>query len=680
MRKGVFNRTRGGLALTFTLTVISIFVIAQGTLWVGFLVSQKNLYRENLRNKTHEIASLVAEVSARSIRQGRISDLNFYLEKVASGNDVINVKVTDGMGRIVSHASGSVQEANKWTNPFFIHWENTLEVPVLIDGLSDGNVIITYSGKAVNDDMLDLLLIPPMWQILVFVIVVAMIFAFTNSVIGRPIEILKERMTRVTSGDLTVDIPDVGSREISEVADGLRFLVKGMSLNVTRLMHVTKSISEAIVSLKLTFKNTTDRVKNLSLSTNQIAGSMKLADESQGKIKENATNLSGLINDNLSSVLEIKSRETEILGSMERLFSSVDNSYSVVAEMSQTSKVMMQNASKVLGSVENTSASVEEIIASVREVETSARESSRLADDVRNLAARKGVVTVDKAITGMNMISEKVNSAVDIVRRLDKRSKDVQKVLAFIKDITEKTNLLSINASILAEQAGEYGKGFSVVADQMRSLSTRTEEYTREISSIVKMIQSEIGDVVSAIEQGNEIVKEGSSSVYEVGETMSSILDSSNTSANMAKTIERATEAQVLALRHMEKSIIDVNSMALEMNTAMSEMYKSSGFLFDRMGEVRDVAEGTMKGSDDLANGVRFISQNLETSAGGVRGIEEAISLQRHQGGDILKGVESIRNEGVWIISDLEGLSVSIERLKDEFDTLRNEMGSFRIR
>lgn len=675
--KGVAER--GSIAVTFTIIVIAIFLVTQGFLWVMLLMSQRDINSQRLAEKADEIASLVASVSSTSIPEGRMSDLNDYIEKVASSEDVIKVSVLDPGGKVLAHAQGITEPDGFNLKPFYINWSEEIRKPVLMDDQSAAEVVLTISGRSVNDDMRYLL-----WQMLIFMTVITLflpvpIFIFTNRYLGKPIELLKDTMVRVTRGDLTVRIPDVGSKEIGDIAEGLQYLIKGLSSNVLSLKNAARSISSAIVALKSTFKTTADRVKTQSLSTNQIAGTMKLADESQGKIKDNTTRLSGLLNENLSSVLEMKSREEEILGSIKSMFSSIDNSYSVVAEMSQTAKGMMENASRVLGSVENTSASVEEIIASVKEVEGSARESSKLADNVRELAAHRGIVTVEKAISGMGMISDKVSRAVDIVRKLDRRSNDVQKILVFIKDVTEKTNLLSINASILAEQAGEYGKGFTVVADQMRSLSTATGGYTGEISDIVKKIQSEVGEAVNAIEQGNDMVKDGSDIVYEVGETMSSILESSHKSANMTKMIERATEDQVIALRHIENSVIEINRMALESDKAMGEMHKSSGYLFDNFGEVRDVAEMTMKGSGEIYNAVKFISENLERSADGIAGIEDAISVQRHQGKDILGGVESIRNEGVWIINDLEGLSDSIEKLKHEFDGLKDGMDSLRV-
>ena len=106
----------------------------------------------------------------------------------------------------------------------------------------------------------------------------------------------------------------------------------------------------------------------------------------------------------------------------------------------------------------------------------------------------------------MGRISNVVSITVDHVKRLHDSSLDIQRILSVIREITEQTNLLSLNASILAEKAGEHGKGFSVVAEEMRSLSGRTASYTREISGIVKSILGGIEDTVEMINASAKMV------------------------------------------------------------------------------------------------------------------------------------------------------------------------------
>jgi methyl-accepting chemotaxis protein len=118
------------------------------------------------------------------------------------------------------------------------------------------------------------------------------------------------------------------------------------------------------------------------------------------------------------------------------------------------------------------------------------------------------MMSVVNAIEGMENISEEVKKSAEIIQRLGIRSVDIEKILSVIKDVTEQTNLLSLNAAILAAQAGEYGKSFSVVADEIRGLSERTSSSTREIGGIVKTIQQDIKDAVFTIDSAKEKVEE----------------------------------------------------------------------------------------------------------------------------------------------------------------------------
>ena len=633
----------------------------------------------HLVDKMDSISSIVLDVSVDSLKDKDFKQVQIYIDRLVRDKDIISIKVLDKAKHAVAVASVPVDYEEK-SLPFFIPALNTYERPIVDEGEVLGTLTLIYSGKQLNEDLLDLLLLPPIAQSIVFILLVLSIFTFIYRKVGKPILILKEHMSSVASGDLSVKIQDLDSSEINHIAEGLRFLISGMSSNVQRFQQVLVGITDTLNTLNSTFNAATDRVKNQSMSTNLIAGTMKMADKSQGSIKDGTGMLKELIEDNLASVLEIKANEEEMLKTMESLFDVVDSSYAVVEEMTHTSKLVMENSDQVLHSVENTSASVEEIIASVREVDRSARESSQIAENVRQLAAQKGIVTVDRAITGMGKISEKVTFAVSIVKKLDKRSKEAQKILLIINEITEQTNLLSINASILAEQAGEYGKGFTVVAEQMRSLSNKTGGYTQEIAGIIKQIQVDVNDVVHAIQEGNDLVKEGNDSVYEVGDTMSSILELSHSSANMTKMIEKATDDQVLALRHVESSVIDVNTRSLQMSEAMKEMFKSSSYLYERISEVKDVTEITRSGSTELAKGISHIYDNLERSSQSVTDIDSAISTQTEQGQDILAGVEAIRNEGVWIISDLDELANAIEGLGGEFSSLKADISKYRVK
>ncbi len=668
------------IASGFLLIVLIVLMVGQGSLWTWFLLTHKKHNMEVLRDKVSGIAALIAGSSAEAIENYDFGALDRSLEWAIKDSDVISVRVTDSKGNIVREQSSSAETRGKSLNPFFMPWSNKLQAPVKSALAEICAVEVQYSGRRVNETMLGLLTGPPLGQALVFLVMIYFIYVFFQKHVGRPVAALNETINKVTSGDLKADIPEIKAVELDSIAKGLGFLTKGLSSTVSKMHLTADNVAMAIRQLRLTFGNVTAGMQKQAGSIDSISQSLKKANESQKSITEGAGKLSEFSSENVTSLLQMKTIADEIASSTGRLFQAVESSYSVVAEQSQTAKAIAENAERVLSSIEEALASVEEIGASVREVENSAKESTGLAEGVREVAAEKGIMTVSDAIDGMEKISEKVRFSVEIVRRLGARSKDIEKMLSVIKEVTEQTNLLSLNAAILATQAGEYGKGFSVVADEIRALSDRTAASTKEITGIVSTIQAEIADAVVAIESGMHLVDDGSAHVYKAGESMGSILEAAQKSARMARSIEKATEEQAKGLRQVSVSVDDIRKMVLHTTKGTAEQFKSSEYMLEKVGEVKEVAESTKRGTTEQAAGTNVISKNLELASERVNDISRSAQNQQKVNDGIISYIEQIRNIGLSTLRDVEAVSLSLTTLEEEIDRLRKEMDIFRVR
>jgi methyl-accepting chemotaxis protein len=669
---------RSNLAFSLASVVLLIFVVGQGVMWTGFLFFQKSEYHGMLRGLVEETASLTSQFAYHSIREDEMASLKHFIDNVVDSEDILSVKVTDAGGAVLVQSASNVEERTASSNPFYVPWKATVVEPVMHEGKKQGNVEITYSGRRVNAAMLRLLILPSVAQVLVFLFMLWAIYSFVQTRVGRPIAKLRRAIGQMADGDLSVEIPEMQDSELGRITEGLEVLSKRFRSTVVRLNMIASGVAETMARLEEIFRGSSRRLKEQARSTDQIASSLRHADETQGRISQNTELLTGITSENLSSLLEFKASEEEMSMNVATLHEATDNSFSTVVEMSQMSRSMQDSVQRVLGAVENTSASVEEIIASVRDVESSARESSRLAESVRTEAAQQGMVTVDRAIREMQAITERVTYSVEIVTRLGTRSDDVQRILSVIREVTEQTNMLSVNASILAEQAGEFGKGFYVVANQMRALSERTSGYTKEIGGIVSTIRNEIGEAVESIKKGMTMVNSGSEAVYLVGESVSSILESAHQSAHMTKMIERSTQDQVAALNHIESAIIDVNTTALEMSRGMDEMTRSAGYIRDRVGEVKDVADVTRGATAAMRRGTAAVYANIEGSGKQVRSIADSVRQQQNLSKAILSEIESIRSSGSLVKGDMESVSESLAVLKRDFEALRIEMNAFK--
>lgn len=671
-------KKKGTLASRFIFIVLMFMMIGQGILWLWFLYYQKQNALKTQQEKISLVSKFVADSAMHAMDSGVYKELDKSILAVMADKDIISIRVLDGEGKVVTHISSTVENRKDSINPLFVSRKRLHKTVVESEGKPIGGVEVTVSGQRINDGMQELLIVPPALQMLVFVGVAYGIYFFFQLRIGRPISALRQSMERVTAGDLTVKVPEMHDHELGVIAEGMEYLVVRFSTAIKRLNSTSDHVVETIKGLNDTFAASIDLIKKQTSLTEEIVQSLKRANESQREISESSDTLSKFSSDNVSSLLEVRATADEIVNGMNSLLKATEDSYAVVGEIAQTLKVMNGRAQEVLASVENTSASVEEIMASVREVESNAKESSLLAQSVREEAAQRGVNTVAEAVRGMEQISEKVKYSAEILRRLGERSRDVQRILSVIREITEQTNLLSINAAILAEQAGEHGKGFTVVAGEMRALSDRTNDYTKEISSIIMTTLSEIKEAAGSIEENLSMVAQGYEVVYKVGESMSAILEAAHKSALMTKMIERATEDQSKALRHIESAVIDINTMTLDMTNAIEEQHKGSDHLLRRTGEFRETMQNVKTVTEEQAVGTKNISTNLELEKDRVENINAAVFNQQKVYQGIIMSVESIRDAGNRTVKEAEWMSHSLVRLQEEIEMLRKEMESFR--
>src|SRR2546428_244293 len=183
-------------------------------------------------------------------------------------------------------------------------------------------------------------------------------------------------------------------------------------------------------------------------------------------------------------------------------------------EMTPTEQMVSQinavdrNIDYLANFVSETSSSMVEMSASIAQVESNAARSYDLSLAAAE-AAESGMKAVRETITAMEQIRQAVVEANAVVSRLGERSTAIGRILNVIEDVAEQTNLLALNAAILAAQAGEHGKGFSVVASQIREPSERTASSTREITALIKAVQEEVRNALSSMSAGTKLVEDG---------------------------------------------------------------------------------------------------------------------------------------------------------------------------
>ncbi|MDP2833884.1 MAG: methyl-accepting chemotaxis protein [Pseudomonadota bacterium] len=207
--------------------------------------------------------------------------------------------------------------------------------------------------------------------------------------------------------------------------------------------------------------------------------------------------------------------------------------------------------------ITETSEAVGQMSASIVQVSQNAADSARVAE--QSLAtARKGGDSVRNAIAGMNSIRNQIQETSKRIKRLGESSQEIGEIVDLISDITEQTNILALNAAIQAAAAGEAGRGFTVVAEEVQRLAERSAQATRRIGAIVKTIQSDTQDAVNAMESSTQGVVEGTVLSDAAGNSLAEIVSVSDELARLIKRISDATQAQTGTAQHIADNMREI--------------------------------------------------------------------------------------------------------------------------
>jgi twitching motility protein PilJ len=227
------------------------------------------------------------------------------------------------------------------------------------------------------------------------------------------------------------------------------------------------------------------------------------------------------------------------------------------AQAQSISAELLGAAERQSKEIEETTAQVLQVSKSISEVSSTAGEGARVAG--RSLAAAdQGRRAVQNSITGMNDIREQIQETSKRIKRLGESSQEIGEIVELISDITEQTNVLALNAAIQAASAGEAGRGFSVVAEEVQRLAERSGEATKQIGAIVKTIQADTQDAVAAMEKSTMGVVEGAKLSDAAGQALAEIDAVSKNLAQLISQISAATQLQASQTTRMAQTMQDI--------------------------------------------------------------------------------------------------------------------------
>ena len=257
-----------------------------------------------------------------------------------------------------------------------------------------------------------------------------------------------------------------------------------------------------------------------------------------------------------------------MLGNATQLASAAEE----LSAVTDQSRVALQRQS---AETEQVAAAMNQMSATVQEVAGNTAGASDAANDA-DTRSSEGNAVVKRTVAGISALAEEVDHTAQVVAKLKEETNHIGSVLDVIRDIAEQTNLLALNAAIEAARAGEQGRGFAVVADEVRSLASRTQQSTQEIQSMITRLQAGAEEAVQAMDTGRERAEVSVHEAEQAGLALDAITDVVNVIRQQNAQIAAAADEQSKTAEYINQSIVNITTIAQETNQGAENVASAS--------------------------------------------------------------------------------------------------------
>jgi twitching motility protein PilJ len=352
---------------------------------------------------------------------------------------------------------------------------------------------------------------------LAIALVTALIIAWRLGALLGPVQQLAEFSERLAAGDPRARAEVTTTDDFGYIAENLNRAVARVS-KATSNQDANDALQRSITEL-------------LSVINQVARGDLSQRGKVTNDALGNVTDSVNYMLDNFAKVLErVRKAAMEVTACSNNILVAADE--------------MQAGATQQDQEITNTSSAVEELTVSMKQVSNNAEASAEAARRALD-AAEQGNRAVRDTLEGMQRIRASVQATAKKIKSLGDRSLEISEIINVINDITEQTNLLALNAAIEAARAGEAGRGFAVVADEVRKLAEHSRSATKDIAALIKAIQAETNEAVVVMEEGTKEVESGATLADQAGRALDAISNVVRQSAELVQEISLASKQQV---------------------------------------------------------------------------------------------------------------------------------------
>ena len=489
---------------------------------------------------------------------------------------------------------------------------------------------------------------------------------------------LSEEAKRLSGGDLRSGQVVTSDDELGALALSFEAMAGGLRGVVSRVQGAADRVEAGALELVPVSGNLADASQGARSGLARATTGMQEIDAQVRGIATSSSSLNGSVEESSSSILELGAAGSELKETAQVLSRRVEDVSGSIDQLVVSVRQVRENAETLAGAAEETSASMEEMASSLREVDVAAAEASRLSEAVV-ASAERGQTQVRETMAGMQAIQEATDTAEGVIRGLSGRTVEIGAIVDVIDDVADETNLLALNAAIIAAQAGEHGRAFSVVAEEIKDLADRVLSSTKEIGSLIAAVQEEARAATAAIEQGASRVARGVEQSAEAGLALEAITRSSRESGRRIAGIVSAVQAQAQAAGHVVSLMERVRDGVHRIEQATAEQDRANAVVSSGATTMRDVARQVRGTTEEQARGAARIQESIEGVRQVVEQIDGALQEQAQACTAVLRELSRVQSTTETQDTAMATLDAVTRTLRDNAGSLREEVANFRV-
>ncbi|MBW2713071.1 MAG: HAMP domain-containing protein [Deltaproteobacteria bacterium] len=555
---------------------------------------------------------------------------------------------------------------------------STPHVYAWVDLPRSDSVLIAYTSRSSMNAVIH----SARTTIVVFAALIILLTLFISFLfardLGRIFTSLQDQVKRIAEGDLRrTDLVETDDelgelgRSIDEMTSALRGTVGKVMQTVTRVDTTAEEISAIAQDVS-------------SVTADQLQESIQ-ATEAIGRITLNvdgiaaaADELTQTVEESTSSALEIKAVAKGLNTHTVELSGKVTDSEAAIEQMVPRIQEVAGKTEQLTTAVRESMDSVGMLTQQISNIESSALETARLSTAVTE-AAEKGRDRVEKTIEGMHSIANATEGVQQVIQALGTRIEDIGHIVDVIDDVADETNLLALNASIISAQAGEHGRAFAVVSDEIKDLADRVTSNTKEIASLIRDLQTESSNAIQVMEQGVSHVASGVSLSIEAGATLQEITRSADASGKQVEAIVASVHEHRGSARHAVDLMKRVGVDAEEIQHASSEYAAGTAVVQSASTGVGELTHQVKTTTQEQERSTSRIAENMEGVRSAVIGIQGSLQEQLSSCRETESSLEKLRERTGANGNATNRMTEAMKVLLEQSESLRAEVLKFKL-